>query len=212
MAYSMTTSLASRDPMRPLGRFIPNPKLRFLDQCREVLRFKQMAFRTEQSYVDWIRRFIVWSGKRHPKEMGAGEVRAFLTHLAAERNVSAATQNQALNALVFLYREVIGGELEWIGGFEPAKRGQRLPEVLSREEVQAVLARLTGTHALIGQLLYGTGMRLLECLRLRVKDIDFARGQIVIREGKGNKDRVTMLPARLGEPLQAHLHGVRGVA
>ena len=126
----MDPTADSDGPRRPLGRFIPNPKLRFLDQCREVLRFKQMAFRTEQAYVDWIRRFIVWSGKRHPREMGAVEVGAFLTHLAAERNVSAATQNQALNALVFLYREVIGGELGWIEGFEPARRGQRLPEVL----------------------------------------------------------------------------------
>jgi integron integrase len=141
--------------------------------------------------------------------MGSAEVRAFLTHLAAERNVAAATQNQALNALVFLYREVIGGELEWIDGFEPAKRGQRLPEVLSTQEVQAVLSHLTGTQALIGQLLYGTGLRLMECLRLRVKDIDFARGQLVVRAGKGDKDRVTMLPELLRQPLKAHLHRVR---
>ena len=158
-------------PGKPVARLIPNPKLRFLDQCREVLRFKQMARRTEEAYVDWIRRFIVWSGKRHPREMGALEVRGFLTHLASERNVAAATQNQALNALVFLYREVIGGELEWLGGFEPAKRGARLPVVLSRGEVQAVLAKLSGTNSLIGRLLYGTGMRLLEGLRLRVHPV-----------------------------------------
>ena len=192
-----------------MERFIPNPKLRFLDQCREVLRFRQMAYRTEQTYVDWIRRFIVWSGKRHPREMGSPEVRAFLTHLAAERNVAAATQNQALNALVFLYREVIGGELEWLDGFEPAKRGQRLPEVLSRQEVQTVLGQLKGTHALIARLLYGTGLRLMEGLRLRVKDIDFIRGQIAVRAGKGNKDRVTMLPESLREALKVHLHRVR---
>ena len=196
-------------PGRPVARYLPNPKLRFLDQCREVLRFKQMAHRTEQSYVDWIRRFIVWSGKRHPREMGTAEVRGFLTHLAAERNVAAATQNQALNALVFLYREVIGGELEWLEGFEPAKRGQRLPEVLSRGEVQAVLGRLSGTQRLIAQLLYGSGMRLMEGLRLRIKDVDFARGQLLVREGKGNKDRVTMLPELLREELKAHLHRVR---
>ena len=147
-------------PGRPVSRFVPNPKLRFLDQCREVLRFKQMAHRTEESYVDWIRRFIVWSGKRHPREMGTAEVRGFLTYLAAERQVAAATQNQALNALVFLYREVIGGELGWLDGFEPAKRGARLPEVLSRAEVQAVLKHLTGTQGLIGRLLYGTGGRI----------------------------------------------------
>jgi integron integrase len=141
--------------------------------------------------------------------MGAPEVRAFLTHLAAERNVAAATQNQALNALVFLYREVIGGELEWLDGFEPAKRGQRLPEVLSRQEVQSVLCQLKGTHALIARLLYGTGLRLMEGLRLRTKDIDFARGQIVVRAGKGDKDRATMLPEALRETLKAHLHRVR---
>jgi integron integrase len=205
----MSTRSDSSRPDRPLGRFIPNPKLRFLDQCRQALRFKQMALRTEEAYVDWIRRFIVWSGKRHPREMGAAEVKGFLTYLAAERNVAAATQNQALNALVFLYREVIGGELEWMDGFEPAKRGQRTPEVLSKAEVQAVLRELTGTHALIGQLLYGTGMRLMECLRLRVKDVDFARGHLVVRSGKGDKDRVTVLPDGVREPLKAHLHRVR---
>ena len=186
---------ASKDadfPGRPVARFLPNPKLRFLDQCREVLRFKQMARRTEVSYVDWIRRFIVWSGKRHPRDMGADEVRGFLTHLAVERNVAAATQNQALNALVFLYREVIGGELGWLEGFEPAKRGRRLPEVLGRAEVQALLAQLTGTNGLIARLLYGTGMRLTEGLRLRVKDVDFARGLVAVRGGKGDKDRMTM--------------------
>lgn len=233
LAYSMSSSFGSsrpERPERPLGRFIPNPKLRFLEQCREVLRFKQMALRTEQAYVDWIRRFIVWAKDhphlapalsppskgaeretqwRHPREMGAAEVKGFLTHLASERNVAAATQNQALNALVFLYREVIGTELDWMDGFEPAKRGERLPEVLSKAEVQAVLAQLTGTHALIGQLLYGTGMRLMECLRLRVKDIDFSRGQIVICGGKGDKDRVTMLPQAACERLRAHLAKMR---
>lgn len=179
-------------PGRPVSRFVPNPKLRFLDQCREVLRFKQMAHRTEESYVDWIRRFIVFCRDhphltpalsppsegaerektwRHPKDLGTAEVRGFLTYLAAERQVAAATQNQALNALGFLYREVIGGELGWLDGFEPAKRGARLPEVLSRAEVRAVLKHLTGTQGLIGRLLYGTGMRLLEGLRLRVKDV-----------------------------------------
>ena len=241
MAYAMNRVSNSTCPPRAREQYIPNPKLRFLDQCREVLRFRQMADRTEQTYVDWIRRFIVWardhsqstpatgnestphpgplpgrggegSGAerekrwRHPREMGAAEVRGFLTHLAVERNVAAATQNQALNALVFLYREIIGGELEWLGGFEPAKRGARLPEVLSRQEAQAVLAQLKGTHALIGRLLYGTGLRLMEGLRLRVKDIDFARGQIVVRAGKGDRDRVTMLPEALREALKAHLH------
>ncbi|HEY2952917.1 MAG TPA: integron integrase [Verrucomicrobiae bacterium] len=196
-------------PGRPVGRYVPNPKLRLLDQCREVLRFKQMSLRTEEAYVDWIRRFILWSGKRHPRQMGTEEVRGFLTHLAVERHVAAATQNQALNALVFLYREVIGGELGWLDGFEPAKRGARLPEVLSRAEVQSVLKQLTGTQGLIGRLLYGTGMRLLEGLRLRVKDVNFTRNQIVVRAGKGDKDRVTMLPETLREQMMAHLHRVR---
>ena len=205
----MSAPFDASAPERLLGRFLPNPKLRFPDQCREVLRYKQMALRTEETYVDWIRRFILWSGKRHPREMGTAEVRGFLTHLAVERNVAAATQNQALNALVFLYREVIGGELGWLDGFEPAKRGARLPDVLSRSEVQAVLGQLTGTQGLIGRLLYGTGLRLLEGLRLRIKDVDFSRNQIVVRAGKGDKDRVTMLPESLQLGLKAHLHQVR---
>ena len=193
----------------PLGHFVPNPKLRFLDQCREVFRYKQLSYRTEQTYIDWIRRFIIWSGKRHPKDMGAPEVRGFLTHLAVERNVAASTQNQALNALVFLYREIIGPELGWIGEFEPAKRPARMPEVLSRMEVAALLDAMHGTHQLIARLLYGTGMRLMEGLRLRVKDIDFARGQILVRDGKGFKDRATILPESLREPLRQHLDRVR---
>jgi len=222
-------------PGKPVAKLIPNPKLRFLDQCREVLRFKQMSPRTEKAYVDWMRRFIVWARDnagadqastkshpttgepggtpgarwRHPREMGAAEVRGFLTHLAAERNVAAATQNQALNALVFMYREVVGGKLEWIGGFEPAKRGARLPEVLSQAEVRAVLGQMSGTSGLIARLLYGTGLRLLESLRLRIKDVDFARNVIVVRAGKGDKDRVTMLPESLRRELQEHLLGVR---
>lgn len=205
----MTTSRPHHGPRRPLPRLIPNPKLRFLDQCREVLRYKQLSYRTEESYVGWIRRFVVWSGKRHPREMGAAEVQAFLTHLAADRNVAAATQNQALNALVFLYREVIGGELGWLDGFEPARRGRRLPEVLSRAETRAVLDQLTGTPGLIARLLYGTGLRLTEGLRLRVKDLDFARGQILVRGGKGDKDRVTILPECLRAELLRQLDSAR---
>lgn len=192
-----------------MGRFLPNPKLRFLDQCREVMRFKRFSLRTVEAYVHWIRRFIVWSGKRHPKEMGAAEVNRFLGHLALEEGVAASTQNQALNALVFLYREVVGNELGEIGVFERAKRPERIPVVLSREEVRAVLERMAGTQQLIGRLLYGTGLRLLEGLRLRVKDLDFARGQVIVRGGKGDKDRVTMLPESLKESLRAHLHEVR---
>jgi integron integrase len=188
---------------------VPNPKLRFLDQCREVCRFRHFSPRTEEAYVHWIRHFIVWHGKRHPRDMGANEVRQFLGHLASARGVAASTQNQALNALVFLYRQVLGRELGELGEIERARRPVRIPVVLSRQEVLAVLGQLTGTQRLIGRFLYGTGLRLLEGLRVRVKDLDFARGQVEVRGGKGDKDRVTMLPESLREPLQAHLHRVR---
>ena len=201
-------------------KFIPNPKLKFLDQCREVMRFRQLSHRTEETYLQWIWRFLVFSRHRaadsewvwrHPKDMGAIEVRAFLTDLAAQRRVSAATQNQALNALVFMYRDVIGGELGWIGDFERAPRSERVPVVLSRDEVRCVLHRLNGTLLLIAQTLYGTGMRLMECLRLRVKDVDFARGQIVVRGGKGDKDRVTVLPEMIRPNLEKHLRQIKTV-
>lgn len=196
--------MTTRQP--PPDRFVPNPKLRFLEQCQEVMRFQHLAIRTEQSYLDWIRRFIVWNGKRHPREMGADEVRAFLGHLASERNVAASTQNQALNALVYLYQQVLGIELESFRDFHRAKRPSRAPCVLSREETGRLLAQLRGIHGLIGRLLYGTGLRLLEGLRLRVKDVDFARGQIIVRDGKGDKDRVTLLPESLVTSLRAQLH------
>jgi integron integrase len=208
---------------RPRERFIPNPKLKFFEQCHEVMRFRQLARRTEETYLHWIRRFILFwrraegpAGQRrwvwrHPKDMGAAEVREFLTHLAARRGVSAATQNQALNALVFVYREVVGGELGWIGEFERAPRSRRVPVVLSQEEVGRVLGQLSGTMQLIGQVLYGTGLRLMEGLRLRVKDVDFARGQVVVRGGKGDKDRVTMLPEVVSPALEQHLRKVRAL-
>jgi len=188
---------------------VPNPKLRLLDQCREVARFLHFSIRTEEAYCNWIRRFIVWSGKRHPKEMGESEVRAFLTHLANDRNVAASTQNQALNALLFLYQKVLLHDLPWVGDFERARRPKRIPEVLTREEVRRLLGQLTGTHHLVASLLYGTGLRLLEALRLRVKDIDFGQGIIIVRDGKGDKDRVTMLPESLITPLKAQLHTAR---
>lgn len=193
---------------RPPERLIPNPRLKFLEQCREVMRFKRLSPRTEEAYVQWVRRFILWSGKRHPKDMGAVEVNQFLSSLVGER-VAASTQNQALNALVFMYRQVVGREVEELGTFERAKRPERIPVVLSGEEVRLVLGKLEGTHGLIGRFLYGTGLRLLEGLRVRVKDLDFARGQVVVRGGKGDKDRVTMLPESLRQPLAAHLHRVR---
>lgn len=185
------------------------PKL--LDQARERLRVKHYSIRTEQQYVQWARRFILFHDKRHPRELGAAEVEAFLTHLAVEGNVAAATQNQALSALLFLYREVLEINLPWLDNVVRAKRPARLPVVLTRQEVTAVLDRMSGTYGLLARLLYGTGMRLMEVIRLRVKDVDFSRAEIVVRDGKGGKDRVTMLPQSLVPPLQAHLRERRAL-
>jgi integron integrase len=179
------------------------PKL--LDQVRNKIRVKHYSIRTETQYLQWIKRFILFHGKRHPKDMGAAEVEAFLSHLAVEGNVSASTQNQALSALLFLYREVLAIELPWLDDVVRAKKPQRLPSVLNRAEVSLVLERMEGTYSLMARLLYGTGMRLMECCRLRVKDIDFGQREILIRDGKGAKDRVTMLPETLISDLQAHL-------
>lgn len=170
---------------------------------RDTLRVKHYSLRTEESYLGWVRRFILFHGKRHPREMGAPELTAFLTSLAVQGQVSAATQNQALAAVLFLYREVLQIELPWLDDVVRAKRPQRLPVVLSRGEVEQLLARLEGVIGLFVRLLYGTGLRLTEGLRLRVQDVDFERGEITVRGGKGNKDRITLLPRRLLEPLQA---------
>lgn len=183
------------------------PKL--LEQVRGRIRLKHYSIRTEQAYLDWIKRFILHFDKRHPNEMGAVEVEVFLTYLAMERNVSASTQNQAKSALLFLYKEVLGVALPWLDNVEQAKTPKRLPVVLTKSEVQAVLGRLSGTHWLVASLLYGTGMRILEVLRLRVKDIDFERKEILIRDAKGFKDRVTMLPLTLVAPLKTHLERVK---
>ena len=168
---------------------------------REEFRWLHYSRRTEESYIHWIKRFIFWSGKRHPVQMGAPEVSAFLSHLAADRNVAAATQNQALSALLFMYKHVFGQDLPWLDDMVRAKCSVRLPVVLAPAEVDALLAQLRGVHWLMASLLYGAGLRLMECLRLRVKDIDFLYGQILIRDGKGEKDRVTMLPERAIQPL-----------
>ncbi|MHB1188545.1 integron integrase [Thiobacillus sp.] len=180
-----------------------SPKL--LDQVRDRIRVKHYSIRTETQYVQWVRRFILFHGKKHPRDMGAPEVEAFLTHLAVEGHVAAATQNQALSALLFLYKEVLAIDLPWLNDVTRAKRPQRMPVVLTRDEVHAVLDRMAGVYGLMARLLYGTGMRLMECVRLRVKDVDFARREILIRDGKGAKDRVTMLPQSLVVPLQSHL-------
>jgi integron integrase len=191
----------------PTPSAVQEPKL--LDRLRGRLRVKHYSIRTEQAYVDWVRRFVLFHGKRHPRDLGPTDVEAFLTSLAVQRRVSASTQNQAKSAILFLYKEVIDRELPWLDGVVAARVSQRLPVVLSVEEVNAALGRLRGTPALIARLLYGSGLRILECLRLRVKDIDFASREILVRDGKGAKDRVTMLPESLIEPLQRHLERVR---
>lgn len=182
---------------------------RLLDQVRARMRVRHYSKRTEQAYLGWIRRFILANGRRHPRDMGGPEVEAFLTQLATTGKVAAGTQNQALSALLFLYREILGVDLPWMENVIRAKRPRRIPTVLSREEVDRLLAGLDGQQWLMAALLYGTGMRLMECLRLRVKDVDFARKEIVVRDGKGGKDRRVPLPNRLREPLHAAIERVR---
>lgn len=184
-------------------------KPRLLDQVRNRCRVKHYSIRTEERYVDWIRRFILFHDKRHPSDMGAPEIEAFLTHLAVNRNVSPSTQNQALAAILFLYKEVLEIELPWLDGVTRAKKKPRLPVVLTESEVQRLLAQLDGIHSLIASLLYGSGLRLMEALRLRVKDVDFERLEVTVREGKGGKDRRTILPQLLVEGLKAQLERVR---
>lgn len=183
------------------------PKL--LDRMRESIRVKHYSLATEKNYLQWAKRFILFHGKRHPAEMGAPEVEAFLSSLAIERNVSASTQNQAMHAILFLYRNVLNIDLPWLDGVTRAKVSKRLPSVLTVQEVQRLLRNVSGTNGLIIKLLYGTGMRIKECLRLRIKDVDLDRCQITIREGKGNKDRVTMLPECLVDELKQHIDGRR---
>ena len=184
----------------------PQPhKPKLLDQVRHSIRFKHYSLRTERVYVDWIRRFILFHGKRHPDQMGAEEIREFLTHLAAKGRVAASTQNQAFSALLFLYREVLKQELPWIDHFERVKRPAKLPVVLTVEEVHAVLAKLNGPARLMSNLLYGCGLRLNECIRLRVKDVDFGYLQVTVRDAKGGRDRVTMLPVSLVESMRRQI-------
>ena len=182
---------------------------RLLASVRDRCQTKHYSRRTERAYAGWIKRFIFFHNKKHPRVMGALEVELFLTHLAVDCNVAAGTQNQALSALLFLYREVLDLELPWMTDVVRAKRPQRVPTVLSPTEVQWVLSRLDGREWLMASLLYGTGMRLMECVRLRVKDVDFARNEITVRDGKGGKDRHTVLPVSLIEPLQRQLNRVR---
>jgi len=185
----------------------PKPKL--LDQVREAIRTRHYSPKTEDSYVHWIKRFIFFHNKRHPAEMGEKEIAQFLSSLASELHVSASTQNQALNAILFLYREVLRKEIGYINGVVRAKRPHRLPVVLTREEVKTILGILDHSDWLMVMLLYGAGLRLMECLQLRVKDIDFTSNQIVVRAGKGDKDRHTMLPGAVKEPLAKHLDVIK---
>jgi integron integrase len=184
------------------------PKL--LDRVRAELRKRHYSLRTEEAYVGWIRQYIRHHGIRHPREMGKGEIENFLSHLAVNRKVAASTQNQALAALLFLYRDVLGVTLDWLENIVRAKKPVRLPVVLTRTEVMEVLTRLYGQNWIAGMLMYGAGLRLLECLQLRVKDIDFGYRQIVVREGKGNKDRVTILPSAVEDRLKLHIEEVKG--
>ena len=185
------------------------PKPRLLDRVRGAIRARHMSRSTEESYVGWIRRYILFHGKRHPAEMGAPEVTRFLTALAVHGKVAGSTQNQALSALLFLYRRVLEVDLPWLDGVVRAVTPERLPVVLTRDEVRAILQRPEGVLRLMAYLLYGAGLRLLECCRLRVQDVDFTANQIVVRNAKGQKDRVSMLPATIKADLARHLEGVR---
>jgi integron integrase len=182
-----------------------------MDQMREALRSRHYSPRTEKAYTLWVRRYIFFHGRRHPAEMGEREINEYLTHLAVEEKVSASSQNQALAALLFLYRHVIGREVGELGHVVRARKSTRVPVVMTREEVRAVLSELEGDKWLMASLMYGTGMRLMECLRLRVQDVDFERSEIAVRDGKGARDRVTMLPERLRGPLMDQLRHARGV-
>jgi integron integrase len=184
-----------------------NPRL--LDQVRDALRVRHYSLRTEASYLQWIKRFILFHKKRHPRDMGEQEITAFLTHLAVDKNVAASTQNQALSAILFLYKDVLLHELGWLDNVIRAKRSVHVPEVLSPDQVRRLLGQLDGVHQLVAQLLYGTGMRLMEGIRLRVQDVDFHYRQITVRDGKGSKDRVTVLPDALIQPLKARLVRVK---
>jgi integron integrase len=192
--------------MRPILEVAPvRDKPKLLDLVRDVVRRKHYSIRTEQAYIDWMKRFIIYHNKRHPAEMAEEEVAQFLTYLARDLDVAASTQNQALSALLFLYKEVLKQEIGWLEKVERARKPAKLPVVLTRSEVKEIFAHLHGTPKLMAGLLYGSGLRLMECVRLRVKDIDFTLAQITVRDAKGGKDRITMLPLNLSEPLRRHL-------
>ena len=199
--------MASMSAILSPARTADKPKL--LDQVRDVIRRKHFSIRTEQTYVEWIKRYIFFHGKRHPNEMAEAEITAFLTHLARAGKVAASTQNQALSALLFLYREVLQQNIGRLHQVERAKRPARLPIVLTKDEVRRLFAHLHGTNRLMAGLLYGSGLRLMECMRLRVKDLDFGYLRVTVRDGKGGKDRITMLPVNAAKPLERHLQKVK---
>ncbi len=200
------------EPGRPVAP-APDPpqgaKPGLLDQVREAIRTRHYSGRTEEAYVGWIKWYILFNGKRHPADMGEVEIGRFLSSLAVDAKVAASTQNQALSALLFLYKDVLSRDLAWLDAVVRAKGPMRLPVVLTPDEVKAVLGRMQGVPKLMAALLYGSGLRLLECARLRIKDVDFGRGEVVVRGGKGDKDRVTMLPATLKLAIARHLDRVR---
>lgn len=199
---------SSRHIMEERAKFKPNPKLKLMDQVKEVLRYHHYAYRTEQTYCTWIVRFLQFYGmKRHPKDMGAEEVERYLSHLATNGNVAASTQRQALNALVFLYRDVLDKELGDIEHIRSKKR-RKPPTVLTQSEVQKMLGCMEGTHQLMAKLLYGCGLRLMECIRLRIQDVDFGQGRVFVRGGKGNKDRTVILPDAIRAQLADHIERV----
>jgi len=205
--YLLNRNQLERSPLMTAPTTASRPKL--LDQVRQAIRRRHYSDRTEKAYVHWIKRYIFFHNKRHPLEMAESEIAQFLSGLATEGRVSASTQNQALNAILFLYNEVLSKKIGLIDGVVRAKRPQRLPVVLTKEEVKKVLDRMNGTPRLMGILLYGAGLRLMECCRLRIKDIDFTRNEVVVRSGKGNKDRDTMLPSAVRDSLIQHLRGVK---
>jgi integron integrase len=198
-AVSLTTDHNQAEP----------PKPQLLDQVRNTLRRKHHSIRTEQSYIDWIKRFIYFHDKQHPRNLSEHHVTEFLNFLAVQKRVASSTQNQALCALVFLYREVIKKDLAQFEGLVHAKRPARLPVVFTHDEIRTILLQLDGVTWIMGKLLYGAGLRVMECVRLRVKDVDFGYKQITVRDGKGHKDRVTMLPEILTEPLSRHLEKIK---
>lgn len=201
--------IARRGQQSGNGSDSNSPKPRLLDQVRQALNARHYSERTEQAYVHWIKRFIFFHGKRHPMEIGEREINQFLTDLAVTKKVSASTQNQALSALLFLYRYVLGREIGDLGEVIRARKPKHLPVVMTRDEVEALLKDLTGDKWLMASLMYGAGLRLMECLRLRVQDIDFDRSEIIVRDGKGDNDRITMLPVSLKSPLLEHLKKVK---